>query len=255
MPRSRLLELPFKPVRITLLFHALKAYFCVSDHEPQQMRRPILTLSLFLGLFVHAQEEHLTLRDTVLHIHSVTQFNALDATHQLFGARLEVLAEDDPLLTSKLKALTEGDTLSVLENGEVQLYRFLERQALPEYRASYIYLDGAVLGRSQIDSLRSLIIARYKSGTPFADLVSEYTMDGNPNQGDLGWFAKGDMVPEFESAVREHEVGAIFTVNVPHKQWYHVALKTHANREKTYRYFIKIYQRLLGLPLVLLPDP
>ncbi|MCK9485002.1 MAG: peptidylprolyl isomerase, partial [Candidatus Marinimicrobia bacterium] len=50
----------------------------------------------------------------------------------------------------------------------------------------------------QIESIRE----RLREGEDFATLASEYTEDptGVENGGDLGWFGKGQMVPEFENA-------------------------------------------------------
>ena len=96
-------------------------------------------------------------------------------------------------------------------------------------KVKYIYLDGSQFSASQIDSLRTLIIARYNKGEDFESLVKSYTMDGNPT-GDLGWFSKGMMVEAFDSAVRSRKKGDLFAVDVPEKNWYYVVLKTYDNK-------------------------
>lgn len=96
-------------------------------------------------------------------------------------------------------------------------------------KLKYIYLDGSKLSISQIDSLRSAILTRYKSGEDFELLVKAYTMDGNPT-GDLDWFSKGMMVEEFDNAVRNKNKGEIFTVDVDKNKWYYIVLKTHDNK-------------------------
>jgi parvulin-like peptidyl-prolyl isomerase len=55
-------------------------------------------------------------------------------------------------------------------------------------------------------------------------------MDGNKT-GDLNWFNEGEMVPEFEIAVKKHKKDEIFTVDVPERKWYYVTLKTHEDKE------------------------
>ena len=50
-------------------------------------------------------------------------------------------------------------------------------------------------------------------------------MDGNIT-GDTRWFTENMMVKEFETAVRSHKKGDIFTVDTPSQNWYHVVLKT-----------------------------
>jgi len=96
-------------------------------------------------------------------------------------------------------------------------------------KLKYIYLSGNKLSKLQIDSLRTIIINRYKNGTDFEMLAKKYTMDKNPT-GDLDWFSKGMMVEEFDKAVRYRKKGEIFTVDVTNKDWFYVVLKTHDNK-------------------------
>ena len=96
-------------------------------------------------------------------------------------------------------------------------------------KVKYIYLDGTIYSKAEIDSIRSVIIKRYQEGEDFETLVKEYTMDGNPT-GDLGWFYQGMMVDEFDKAVRNKLKDEVFTVDVEIKNWYYVVLKNHDNK-------------------------
>lgn len=110
-------------------------------------------------------------------------------------------------------------------------YKIIEDTVKYAFRASYIYLDDSRLSRQAIDSIRSLILKRYAPHVSFEDHADEYTMDGNPNHGDIGlFFEPGMMVKEFEEGVRSHAKGDIFTVDVPGNQWYYVVKKTADDR-------------------------
>ncbi len=76
------------------------------------------------------------------------------------------------------------------------------REPTPEYNASHIIVETeeeAVALKAELDA-----------GADFATLARENSFDGAAaNGGNLGWFGPGAMIPEFEAAVAEMEVGAI----------------------------------------------
>jgi parvulin-like peptidyl-prolyl isomerase len=141
---------------------------------------------------------------------------------------------DTSKLLRSLYIQKEGFTFK----GSNQVYKVLKIDTIYSFRASYIYLSGYQLTKQAIDSLRKLIITKYKAGTPFAQLAAQYNMDGNKT-GDTGWFPAKRMVPEFEQAVKNHKKGEIFTVDTPSQDWYHVVLKTH---DDTYQKEVTILQ-------------
>jgi peptidyl-prolyl cis-trans isomerase C len=54
------------------------------------------------------------------------------------------------------------------------------------------------------------IMQMIKDGTNFADLARQYSMcPSKQDGGDLGWFERGMMVPEFEDAAFENEKGTV----------------------------------------------
>lgn len=147
---------------------------------------------------------------------------------------------DSSITDENIKSLEKGDVKLVNKGETDYLYKVIEVEKSKEFRVSYIYLDGSKLSQAKIDSLRAMLINKYKSGISFSELNSQYTMDGNKNGGDLGWFQSGTMVREFENAIVKHKEGDIFTVDVDSKGWYYVALKTHADKENKMLTVIKI---------------
>lgn len=136
-------------------------------------------------------------------------------------------ARDTTARNRVLYKMKAGDIIRI---GQIT-YKIIDKTAADDaFRASYIYLDGSKLTLPVIDSLRSLIIKKYTAGVSFEELCDKYTMDGNRNHGDLGFFKAGMMVKEFEDGVRLHSKGEVFTIDVPRQQWYYVAKKTADNK-------------------------
>lgn len=132
------------------------------------------------------------------------------------------------------------DIYKLLENHKVgdtiinnfDIYQIVKNEEeIPLYSAGYIYFDGKKLSYDEINKLREIVIAKYNNGVPFKDLIAEYNMDGNPDAANL-LFSDGQMVPEFENAVKSNNPGRIFTVDVPGNKWYYVAIRNEGNYSK-----------------------
>ena len=155
------------------------------------------------------------------------------------------LNTSDSEFPKNLIELKKEEIKAIKINEENYYYKLISSSQETEYRVSYIYLNVKELTKKEIDSIRPVIIKKYKSGISFADLVEDYNMDGNLNKGDLGWFKKGKMVPDFEKAVIEHKKSDIFIVDVDNSNnhshdWYYVVLKTHNDRISEIKTFIRI---------------
>lgn len=85
----------------------------------------------------------------------------------------------------------------------------------PEIRASHILTETEEEARE--------ILAKIKDGADFAELAKKYSKDPNSKDlgGDLGYFAKGKMVPEFEEAAFVLKPGEISDV-VKSEYGYHI---------------------------------
>lgn len=168
-------------------------------------------------------------------LRSVNQLDAFYDQHPEWTIVDKRLVDADSAEFPEVFRANVGEILLKNDNPKRPHYavKILSEEREELCRVKYIYLNGRELSTSRIDSLREVIIAKYKSGVAFGTLVTTYTMDGNET-GDLGWFKKGVMVDAYDTAVRRRKKGEIFTVDVPDLNWYYVVLKTHANRiEKT----------------------
>ncbi len=197
--------------------------------------KPVLLALLFLHItfLVMAQVPVKIFNETK----NVDQARKLIETYQGSGAKLfDIYSNKD---TSDITMLLFDKSVGYTFKLDKYSFKIVDTAAFLEFRASYIYLDGNQLTKAQIDSLRSLIISRYKKGDFFYNLVQEYSMDGS-GSGDVGWFPEGMMVKSYETAVKEHVRGDIFTVDTPENNWYHVVLKTEDNRLVKKRTILKI---------------
>lgn len=67
------------------------------------------------------------------------------------------------------------------------------------------------------------VLDQIKGGTDFAQMAKQYGTDGTAkNGGDLGWFSKGEMVPEFENAVFALKSGELDQNLVETQFGYHI---------------------------------
>ena len=154
----------------------------------------------------------------------------IDANPLLKPALLNLsVGKDSTLIDKRLLRQKKGDVFSV---GYVT-YKVVESKDTVDFRASYIFLDGSSLSKSEIDSLKKIIVQKASAGTPFEVLSDQYTMDGNKTRGDTDWFFGEYMFPkEFQDAVQNHKLGEIFFVDVSEKQWHYIVKKTHNDRVK-----------------------
>jgi hypothetical protein len=185
------------------------------------MAKVILTTAfLLLNGLIFGQKNGAKLTD----INSISQAeNFIIANPK---AEAEIFTVDQSTDTSEILLPLFSKKVGFTFNIDNYIYRILSVDSTLSFRASYIFLSGDSFSEKQIDTLRQEIISKYKAGTSFIDLALQYNMDGNVT-GDTKWFPENMMVKEFESAVRNHKKGDIFTVDEPGLNWYHVVLKTY----------------------------
>lgn len=188
------------------------------------MRTPLLIAFVLLNLVAFGQN----MSKKIKSVNTLDQANAFIKDNPTLGA--EIIRMNTGLDTSELAKQIFADSSRKPFTYEGNTYKVVETQKTFLLRVSYIYLDGSKLSIHQIDSLRAIIIAQYKSGTSFPELAKQYNMDGNVG-GDFGWVQEEYLVTDFVAAVKKHDVGEIFPIDIPAKKWYYVTLKTFEERE------------------------
>ena len=193
------------------------------------MRKLILFLLLPL-LQINAQEEYINQElDSVLNLNQAERYLK---SHPQKGNEIITFNEENHK-TNMVRDLFSRGRITVESELYNTHYKVVERNSIPHYRASYIYLDGSKMNKSEINIVRKKIIKKFNGGTPFNQLAQQYSMDNNANKGgDLGWFTEGTYYQKFEDAIiNNNRVNDIFTLDIDEKNWYYVILKTYDVKE------------------------
>lgn len=145
--------------------------------------------------------------------------------------------ENDPEVLEQLNMAKQQIIRSVYVQREVdkqisdsELKKLYDEQigkipAVEEVKAAHILVDSEAKAKD--------IIAKLDAGADFAKLAAENSADaGNKDKGgEVGWFAKQDMVPEFSEAAFKLAKGSISQTPVKTQFGYHV-VKVEDKRER-----------------------
>jgi hypothetical protein len=210
-----------------------------AEQRDNQPATPVLTMVLILILLLFCETALLCqvkvqrIKTELEKVKSTDDATRFITTHQHMFCELKTIdpRKDSTSLSQQIFRHKIGDIVSETsrETGITHMFKILAFDEIESFRVSYIFLDNERMGMQKVDSLRTLILARLREGDHFEALALKYSMDSNGKKGgDLGWFDSGMMVKEFENAVREHQVGDIFKVDINSEQWYYIVKKTFA---------------------------
>jgi hypothetical protein len=106
-----------------------------------------------------------------------------------------------------------GKVYGPYENGKI-LVQILAKSPNLFNHVGQIFLDISVFSRHFADSLADNIMSRIKNGTTtFEQMAQTYSMGGESvTKGDLGWVARGAMIPEIEQGISMSKKGDVFKV-------------------------------------------
>lgn len=117
----------------------------------------------------------------------------------------------DPAVDSAVFSLPVGSFYGpTLSGNSYKIVKIIGSRISPDsVKASHILIDPSKVGGEEnalklADSLKNVIL----KGGSFAELAKTYSIDGSKEKGgELGTFARGTMVPEFETAVFDGKTG------------------------------------------------
>lgn len=100
-------------------------------------------------------------------------------------------------------------------------------------RVSQIFIDTSIFTRRIADSLANSIVDRIKTGAAsFEDMAAGYSMGGEGStKGDLGWIARGSVIPAIDKELAKRKKGEVF--KVWSRTGVHIIKKTEDTRQDT----------------------
>lgn len=167
-----------------------------------------ITVGHMIVAWASLPQQYQELPDEVLFQGILDQLVQQSALEQQFKGELPRRVEIQ--IENERRSLTAGEAINEfmegpLDEAEVQAAYDAEYSTVdqaPEYNASHILVE--------TEEAALEVVAALESGADFATVAREKsTGPSGPNGGQLGWFGKGAMVPEFEQAVVAMEPEAI----------------------------------------------
>ncbi len=145
----------------------------------------------------------------------------LDARHNLFETEPEFKAELAKLRENLLINYAGNKVLSAVKVNDEDIKKYYEDN-LDNFKQGETVNADHILVESEEKALE--ILARIEGGEiSFADAAKEYsTCPSGQRGGNLGDFGRGQMVPEFDTAVFELEVGEVTKTPVKTQFGYHL---------------------------------
>jgi hypothetical protein len=100
------------------------------------------------------------------------------------------------------------------EQGSKFLVQVLAKSPNLFYKVSQIFIDTSLFSRKTIDSLGNMIVTKIQNGsTTFEQMALTYSTGGESlTAGDIGWVARGVLMPEIEKEIVKHKKGEVFKI-------------------------------------------
>jgi hypothetical protein len=177
----------------------------------------ILALLVF-GLFAHAQNMTIAQMKTNLETSRNPPLYAKDILKKKFKL-------DTIVVTRTIVFHSLADSLAYLgkmkktygpytQDGKKYLVLILAKSPNVFYRISQIFIDTSTFSHKFADSLGNAIVEKIKNGSStFEQLARTYSMGGEAiTNGDLGWVARGVLLPVIEHEVIKSKKGDVFKI-------------------------------------------
>ena len=103
------------------------------------------------------------------------------------------------------------------EKGKKFLVQVLAKSPNIFYKVSQIFIDTTTFRRKFIDSLGNVIVEKIKNGSStFEQMAQSYSMGGEAaTEGNIGWVARGVLMPEIEREIAKRKKDEVFKLWTP----------------------------------------
>lgn len=204
-----------------------------SWHYKKISNNMLKTVTLFITIIVVFNLNGQTLEKAIKALKNINNLNQIEALKKKYpnlNIYVDKTVYSDSIRFPEIIKAKVGDVLLKQYHSEEPTYviKILADGNEEFCKLKYICLNSMNLTKKEIDSLRTMIVSKYKSGIDFDTLINAYNMDNS--RGELDWFYTGIMVEEFDSAVFNRKKGDIFTVDVKKTKSFYIMLKTHDNK-------------------------
>ena len=194
-----------------------------------------LLYTAFLVFTVSATAQKMGIESQLDSIQDETQATKFIETNKSNKGKLYVFNKEKhkTQLAKDLFKMGKGGSKVIASDIQKTHYKIIDKYEIPYYRYSYVYFDGSKKSKEEIKDLQNRIISKYQQGFRFGDLAKMYSMDANANRGgDLGWITTGNESSELEAILANdnHNVEEIFAFDLPEKNSFYVAVKTHPTK-------------------------
>lgn len=189
-----------------------------------------ITLGHMIMVRASLPEQYQSMPDTVLWDGILDQLVQQTLVGQLLGEQVSKrveLAMQNERRSLEAAVVIEGIVDDAVTEETVRAYyeeEFVAGEPTEEFNASHILVE--------TEEEAATIIEEIAAGALFEDVARvKSTGPSGPNGGNLGWFGPGMMVPEFQAAVEELEVGEVSAPVQTQFGWHVITLNDKRNQE------------------------
>ncbi len=192
--------------------------------------------------FVACSPKKQSLVKTLEKTNTVEEALELREKHPEWDVEITEAATDGRPPSAVLQRMIDGEVLQ-LPDSTGPYHKVVSLTEVTQYNMRYIFFDPEKISQESIDAIRKDITKRFLNGQDFGTLANQFTMDGSTNGGDLGWMNESALQPEMIEAMKNHQKGQIFPLDIPDKNLHYLFLKVQDERTILRMFMVKVSEK------------